>query len=136
MGLNVVVDGAKLNCSKCTTPNGLTLKVSTNSTVMVENKKVATNLDISQITGPAGKTCTSQKNPVYLANVAAKVVPPGPNPCMAKVVPWDPVSKSVSTNPILGLKALNADSECKCAYTLFDGVISIGDPGTKKTTID
>ena len=129
MGKEVVCDGAKLTCSMGIAPMSLTLSVMSNPTVMVENKKVATELDIASVTGTM---CKSTSHPIYISTSAAGA-PVMVNPCKPTIVSWENPSKGVKIS-MMGLAALNKGSKCKCL--LANGNITIGMPGSMKTKIN
>lgn len=129
MGKEVVCDGAKLTCSMGITPMSLSLTVTSNPTVMVENKKVATELDLMAITGTM---CKSTSHPIYISTSAAGA-PVTVNPCKPMVVKWDNPSKGVKIS-MMGLGALNKGSKCKCLFA--NGDITVAMPGSMQTKID
>jgi hypothetical protein len=125
----VVCDGAKLTCSMGIAPMSLSLSVTSNSSVMVENKKVATELDLAAVTGTM---CKSTSHPVYISTSAAGA-PVTVNPCKPSIVKWDKPSKAVKIS-MMGLAALNKGSKCKCLFA--NGSITVGMPGSMKTKIN
>jgi len=129
MGKEIVCEGAQLKCSQGA--SGIKLMVKNPGLVNIEGNKVATNLDFSSLIPPVPPMCcNSKKHPNYLLTASAGS-PVSPNPCTPKVVPWDPVSKSVGIKG--SLKALHKDSKCKCMTTMFDGVLEVTDPGQTST---
>lgn len=123
----LVVRGATLTCNQGTAPGSLSIA---RSPVTADGPTTATVNDFIPNTNiPSFGQCRTQANPQVATATAAAQGVLTPMPCVPIVTaPWQPGS-SVTT--IDSVKALTADSKCRCNWT---GEISISNAGSTVET--
>jgi hypothetical protein len=120
--MELVVDGASLNCSFGTSPSNLSVLPLSPATA--GGKPVATIMDNKPFLNvkPFGQ-CSSVANPMVIAATAAALGVLTPQPCIpATVAPWVPGNQKVNLRQI---PALDKSCTLNCMWA---GVIQISDP--------
>ena len=125
----VVVTGAVCMCSFGTAPGNM--NVTSQTSVLVDNKPAATIQDCQMANITPFGMCTSLANPTVAAATAAALGVLTPQPCMLNPAgTWIPTqSKAV----IEGKPVLTSDAKLMCAMGV--GNISINSPGQTKTIL-
>jgi hypothetical protein len=125
-----VCQGALCQCTFGTAPGSL--KVTTQSAVLVEGQPASSILDCAPMTNiPTFGMCTSLANPAVAAATAAANGVLTPMPCVPNTpAPWTPGSTKVS---IKGAPALDDACQCLCVWA---GVITIAYPGQPGLVLD
>lgn len=120
----LVADGASIRCSEGLAPSKLTVlptaagQASELPAATVDDHQPMLNV------APFGM-CKAQANPQVASATAAAQGVLTPQPCVPVLgAPWSPGSPLVRIGEV---KALTADSTCKCAWS---GTIDIVDPGS------
>lgn len=124
----IVCDGALCRCSFGAAPCRLT--VSSNTSVLGQNKPLATVMD----SGPANLAgfgmCSSMANPAVSAATSAALGVLTPQPCTpVPAGPWMPGSQALL---VQNKPALTGQSKLICAY---GGVIEIAYPGQEMVQV-
>lgn len=120
-----VVTGATLQCSLGTTPSSF----AASGTAVSASAPAGVISDTSPANVPPFGLCQSPANPQVAAATAAASGVLTPQPCQPVLTPWTPGSAQVT---IGGVPALDASSQCSCAWA---GMISVADPAQPATTV-
>jgi len=128
MGKPPAVVGAMLTGSFGLAPSSLAVVA---PRPMIEGRPAAVITDIMPGANiPGFAMCQSLANPMVAAATAAALGVLTPMPCVPVVVaPWAPPATGTL---ISGIPAVTAGCTCTCAY---GGVITLGMPGTVRTTV-
>lgn len=125
----VVVTGAVCMCTFGTSPGNM--NVTSQTSVLVDNKPAATIQDCQMANITPFGMCTSLANPTVAAATAAALGVLTPQPCMLNPAgTWIPTQGKCTAG---GKPVLLNDSKLMCA--MGAGTISINSPGQFKTTI-
>jgi hypothetical protein len=123
-----VTTGAQCLCSFGTAP--AVINATSQTTVMMENKPVATIMDCQPNTNiPPFAMCTSLANPTVAAATAAALGVLTPQPCtMVPAGTWIPTQTTVLAG---GKPCLTNDCKLTCGFGM--GTIMVTTPGQSKT---